>query len=126
MTNSRKPSGWFWLVVLLTVAPIIYVLSFGPACLLVEKDMLPIVRTAEFYRPLVCGVVCDFRPVAAPLRWYAEIFAHKPEDSSGATVVDFMHLALTIEDKNRENQKRIRQRSRRRTSATWYPAAGDG
>ena len=71
--------------------PDFYLLSFGPACMLVSRDVLPLVGTAEFYRPLVRAANSDFQPVSAPLCWYAETFA--PE-----TCVDFMALALTVRD----------------------------
>jgi hypothetical protein len=51
--------------------PLLYVVSFGPACWLVGIVGLPRLGTARFYRPLVRVVNAESRPLSAILGWYA-------------------------------------------------------
>ena len=98
--GPRKPSGWFWLVVLLTAAPLLYILSFAPACALVSRHILPFAETARFYRPLVRAATCDLEPVAAPLRWYAEAFVSETYnfDTEVLSPLDLMAISLELDE----------------------------
>src|SRR5207245_8905142 len=73
MADSLKPSFGFWAAILVVSVPVFYFLSFSPACWLVDRGTLPAFETARFYRPLVRGATCGFRPIATPLRWYGEL-----------------------------------------------------
>ena len=41
MSDNRKKPLWPWIVALLIGLPVLYVASFGPACGLVEHELLP-------------------------------------------------------------------------------------
>jgi hypothetical protein len=75
MSEERKKSGaWPWIVALLIVLPVLYVLSFGPACWLASKS-------GEAYS--------DIRPsrglfIYWPLGWCAETWGW--ENTAGRTV----------------------------------------
>ena len=51
MRDGRKSSVWPWIVALLIGLPVLYVLSFGPACWLVARGKIPFAPTAAVYRP---------------------------------------------------------------------------
>src|SRR5262245_22794311 len=65
MSDDRKPV-WPWIVALLIGLPLLYVASFGPACWLEDREVVPIGFVHTAYKPLVfvsaryCpGFVCD-------------------------------------------------------------------
>jgi hypothetical protein len=98
MTDSRKPSFGFWVTILVASVPLVYVLSFSPACYLVDRGSLPACETARFYRPLIRGATYNFWPIAIPLRRYGELLLPSshltPTDSN---VVDVMDMMLAVE-----------------------------
>ena len=101
MSEQRRPSVGFWSTVVVASLPLLYVLSFGPACGLVNSGKLPDLETAKFYRPLVRAATCEFWPVAFPLHWYGEVFA--PDETriytgKSFSVVDFMNLLLLVSE----------------------------
>lgn len=53
MTAPHKPTAGFWITVALVVVLVVYPLSFGPACWLVNHEILPLRPTAIFYQPLL-------------------------------------------------------------------------
>src|SRR5262245_191370 len=51
MSNERQPL-WPWIVALLIGLPLLYVASFGAACALIERDVLPMsVLDAPVFSP---------------------------------------------------------------------------
>src|SRR5258708_59439 len=50
--RQNKPSFAIWCAVTIVCVPLLYPLSFGPACKLVGRDVLPRQATFWFYRPL--------------------------------------------------------------------------
>jgi hypothetical protein len=42
MTSRKKPGVAFWATVAVVVVPLLYVLSFGPACWITDQDWCPI------------------------------------------------------------------------------------
>jgi hypothetical protein len=111
-------------MIVLASLPLLYGLSFGPVCGLVENQKLPIGETASFYRPLVRASTCRFRPVAVALRWYADFFAlDRTVVGNGSSVVDRMNSALTLYDltKAMGRKWRAEQRSLRATHGDQMP-----
>ena len=53
MSGRRKPSWPLWFTVAVIGLPVLYVLSFGPACWMVRSGNLSIGSAAEIYRPLI-------------------------------------------------------------------------
>ncbi len=53
MSDGRKNAGVGpWIVALLIGLPVLYVLSFGPACALIEREILPeSAMTSCFFQP---------------------------------------------------------------------------
>jgi hypothetical protein len=53
MTDRKKPGLAFWATVMVAcLMPILYVLSFGPACWLLARGRIPFTPTATVYRPI--------------------------------------------------------------------------
>ncbi len=67
MTDRKKPGVAFWVTVVV-VELVLYVASFGPACWLSDRHLLPYGAADAIYRPLVSlsiDVDCD-----EALLWY--------------------------------------------------------
>jgi hypothetical protein len=97
MSQEPKPSGALWATILVLGIPLFYCLSFGPACWLVTREKLPLRTMASIYRPLVRAATSRFRPVAAPLCWYADLFAFDnftPTWGNSSNTVEIMDLML--------------------------------
>jgi hypothetical protein len=92
MTDRKKPGVAFWATVVLVVALLGYLLSFGPACLLVNQKRVEITTVARIYRPLV-RMACGETIFAAPLRRYGDL-----GNPNNVATVDWMNLALMITD----------------------------
>jgi hypothetical protein len=52
MSDNRKTSVWPRITTLLAGVPVLYVLSFGPACWLVARDKIPFAPVVAVYRPI--------------------------------------------------------------------------
>jgi len=81
MSIDRKaPSAAFWATVVV-VALLLYPISFGPACWMVERGFLPVHRTSMVYRP-VLWVAVRGKPEAVrrALIWYGGLATHPPLD----------------------------------------------
>jgi len=66
---SEEPKAvWAWAVALLIGIPLLYVASFGPACWLADREIIP---SVEFYRPLAQIVAKSPGPVRDAYCWYA-------------------------------------------------------
>lgn len=99
MTAPRKESSAFWPAFSLACVPLLYGLLWGPACWLVDRDMLSAKKVATLYFPLVRGATLHFRPVAVPLRWYGELYAPNRRQwlsRKEESVVDLMSGVLTM------------------------------
>lgn len=68
MIENPKPL-WPKIVVTLALVPVLYVLSFGPACWLVDRGHLAAGPAAFFYSP-VMTVSRDLPHVETCLNWY--------------------------------------------------------
>ena len=53
MDDDRKRPLWPWIVALLIGLPVMYVASFGPACWLEDRALLPMGFVHSSYKPLV-------------------------------------------------------------------------
>jgi hypothetical protein len=71
MTDRNKPGVAFWATVMLVVA-VLYVLSFGPACWLCDRDVVSEELVESIYRPvIICAGATG--PSWTALRWYGEL-----------------------------------------------------
>jgi|SRR6516225_1248412 hypothetical protein len=101
MSDDRRPSAAFWITILVVASPFLYLLGFGPACWLVNRNVLPARATAAVYCPLVRAANSKVRQVSVPLRWYADLNAPERREWStgrGTGVVDLMEVVLTLYD----------------------------
>jgi hypothetical protein len=69
--DERKPPVWPWIAALLVGLPTLYGATFGPACWLVGRQVLPARHTSAAYRPLVRLACTDCGLSAKFLRWFA-------------------------------------------------------
>ena len=53
MTDRKKPSAAFWITVALVAVLVGYPLSFGPACWLADRGLIPTTAAVQAYHPLV-------------------------------------------------------------------------
>lgn len=79
MSNSRKPTIGFWIVVALVVLPVLYLLSFGVAVLADNNDWLPddsplLQALVAVYSPLIWMHQSGPEPVRAALEWYIDLW----------------------------------------------------
>jgi len=95
MSDERNRPVWPWVVVLTISMTVLYVASFGPACWMVSRRVIPLRITAWVYGPLARLVYCKLPFVARPLGWYARV-GKKPLRSYGhyEDVVDDMNSVL--------------------------------
>ncbi len=98
MSQERRPSVGFWATVVLVAVPFVYGLSFGPACGLVDKDVLPMLGTSRVYRPLIRAAGSDFSPAAVPLQWWAQLFSPNSPKRTGSSIVRRMDMSLDMFD----------------------------
>jgi hypothetical protein len=83
--NRRERWAKWTAVVMVVSLPVLYVLSFGPACWLSDRDALPYGLPEPLYRPLVAlGMYahCD-----RALEWYGTLagLPDLPPDTDGGT-----------------------------------------
>lgn len=77
MSEERNPIG-LWIVALLIALPAMYVASFGPACWLDSRQMLPSAIESA-YIPLRQIAHDGPEPLRSVLNWYACIGSEEPE-----------------------------------------------
>ena len=79
MTDRRKPTVAFWLTVVLAL-PVLYVLSFGPACWAYNRGF--VLRNDGAYDRLYwpIGEALD-TPLGWPIWWYARIGCPADDDT---------------------------------------------
>jgi hypothetical protein len=83
MTLSRKKPGVaFWAAVVLVIG-LLYVASFGPACWLCDRDLLPAQQTRGFYNPVLAAIVRSPRPVQEAAMVYCDLMK-PPEQFVGS------------------------------------------
>jgi hypothetical protein len=70
MVDRKKPGVAFWAAVVVAVA-LLYPLSFGPACWLADRDLLPDRLTESIYRPLVFSAI--HTNCLRGLEWYGTL-----------------------------------------------------
>jgi hypothetical protein len=73
MIDRKKPGWAFWATVVVLSPPFLYVLSFGPACWLVQNDVAPgfTYRFLPVYKPLVSRAIRDDSATSRALNWYS-------------------------------------------------------
>jgi hypothetical protein len=85
MTSDRKKPGVaLWATVVLVVVPLLYVLSFGPACWISSRTGIGASVVGPFYRPILL-IGWNTRVIS----WYSGLwsgpnweFGHNPETNS--------------------------------------------
>jgi hypothetical protein len=77
VTDRKKPGVAFWASVVVVVLPLLYVLSFGPACWIASrtkgKHVIP-----KIYWPISWVAMEHFWTLSPPIAWYAQL--GMPED----------------------------------------------
>jgi hypothetical protein len=77
MSEEQKNVG-LWIVALLIVLPAMYLASFGPACWLDSRDMLPLMIESA-YIPLRQFSNDGPEPLRSALSWYARVGSKEVE-----------------------------------------------
>jgi len=74
MTDRKPRPLWPFLTAALIGLPVLYVVSFGPACWLVEHGF-PARPAAFIYEPLLRQALLKEGPVREALHWYGSKFS---------------------------------------------------
>jgi hypothetical protein len=79
MSDSRKKPGVaFWATVVVVVLLVVYPLSFGPACWLADRQILPRVTIARIFSPLLDRPSDQYvAPHSNLLIWWANLGARR-------------------------------------------------
>jgi hypothetical protein len=78
MIDREKPGVAFWATVVVVVVVVAYPLSFGPACWLADRGILPRATTARIFTPLLDGPSEDsYGNHSNPLTWWADLGARR-------------------------------------------------
>ena len=87
MTTHKHPSAAFWITMALVAVLVGYPLSFGPACWLADRRVLPIHKTATVYRPILAAAYHGPADIRRALQWYGRLMKvhHDPA---------MLHMAL--------------------------------
>jgi len=62
LTDRKHPTAAFWITVALVVVLVVYPLSFGPACWLTAKGVVPVEAIETAYRPVVFAMLSPELP----------------------------------------------------------------
>jgi hypothetical protein len=74
VTDRKKPSAAFWTTVVVILLPLLYVLSFGPACWITSRTERGGALMPVIYRPITWRLSGP-QPVRDAIHWYASIGA---------------------------------------------------
>jgi hypothetical protein len=74
MTDRKKPGAAFWATVLLVV-PMLYVLSFGPACWITSRTEIGAGILPTLYRPMIWAWDSYPQSLHHQLLWYSRVGA---------------------------------------------------
>lgn len=72
MADRKKPGWLFWATVVLVGVPLLYVMSFGPACWIVSRSSLPAETINTGYRPVIWAWERSPDPVVRVIWWYVD------------------------------------------------------
>ena|SRR5258708_4507642 len=81
MTDRKKTGVTYWATVLLVAVLVLYPLSFGPGCCLVDQRILEGTSTQEFYRPLLVTLAHFPKLIQDAMMSYSQLM---PSDKSDA------------------------------------------
>lgn len=81
--HREKPGVTFWATAVTVVGLVAYPLSFGPACWLADRGILPRLATARIFAPLLENALGKFESLPgdahsnrpSPLTWWADLGA---------------------------------------------------
>jgi len=65
MSEPQKKAVWLWIVAAIIILPLLYLASFGPACLLVDRNLLSISILVKVFRPCLVIMVYGPEPVSS-------------------------------------------------------------
>lgn len=85
-------------VILLLCQPVLYVASFGPACWLADRQLLPHGLAESIYLPL--AIACANGGCSEPLYWYGTLVEsplREPDIDRAGTIVCFGPLPTACE-----------------------------
>jgi hypothetical protein len=85
MSDHRKPGVAYWATVVVVCLPLLYVLSFGPACWISSRTGMGVYKLPTLYRPILYAMSCS-RSVAKLCNRYAK--AGAPSDWNWVDVSD--------------------------------------
>jgi hypothetical protein len=78
MRDDRNKPVWPWIVVLLIGLPMLYVVSFGPACWIADSGFIDFLRIRPFYRPLRRHIWHCPTPIVRTLCWWGNLGCESP------------------------------------------------
>jgi hypothetical protein len=94
MTEAKKPTAGSWITVLFVAVLVGYPLSFGPACWLSDRDVLPTVPLYRAYRPLLRIVVRESPVISGLLERYGTAMPSRREYSALWLMCEMMRLKM--------------------------------
>ncbi len=95
MNSRNKPGAGFWTTSVLVLVLVGYVLSFGPACALVDRGILPRSDLNMAYRPCLSLAIDGPEPVRDAL-WAWVDRCGGGRTLANATLEQFRHLLINI------------------------------
>jgi hypothetical protein len=84
MTSRKHHSAAFWATVVVVAVLVGYPLSFGPACWLVDRQLLPSQPARSFYDPLLAVIARSPKPVKDVITRYCKLLP-PPNRITGAS-----------------------------------------
>jgi hypothetical protein len=78
-SNRKKPGLAFWATVVVVVV-LAYVLSFGPATWLYERQVVPDSAVTMIYAPVLSAYEYAPRPIRQATDWYMALWSKKSDE----------------------------------------------
>ena len=81
MSNERKKRTWPWIVALVISLPVVYLVSFGPACWISSRARIGANAVSTIYHPITTRLFeVPFLPsstggITKTLQWYSSVRA---------------------------------------------------
>jgi hypothetical protein len=98
--DHKKPTAGFWITVALVAVLVGYPLSFGPACWLTRREVLPFRPTAHFYGPIIEVASTGPGWIRVAVGWYSG-------PAKNYDMLESMFVQLRIDDiQNRSLRRR--------------------
>src|SRR5258708_3856381 len=88
MSDRKKPALAFRATVAAVCLPLIYVVSLGPACWLVDRGYVAAMPIAKSYRPVLLATPYSPRVAWHAIQWFVGIFCEDAESWTLTRVMD--------------------------------------